>query len=292
MRTLAALIVGAAVGVLAQTTTGPTFDVVSIKRHAREPGPFGFTSTLIQRQDGGLTMTNVPAAILISRAYPSLSRVDVPGLPQWAMSERYDVSATSTLSRATVDDRVAMMRAMLADRFKLVVHIEKREQPVYDLILANSDGQLGPGLTSSAHDCAAKLEEQRDSVEWGVLLGPPPDFDPKAPPPPCRFGLFAIFPDRLEGETTMPMLALRLREPAGRLVVDKTGLVGSYRVKLTYYRWMLGGARLTAPNVVSGSNAVPVVFTAVREQLGLRFESSKAERDTLIIDRLERPTEN
>jgi uncharacterized protein (TIGR03435 family) len=113
------MIVAASAVVFAQTPAGPTFDVVSIKRHIPEPGSLGFNSTQNQRPDGGFTMTNIPAAILISRAYPPNAPVDMAGLPGWAMSERYDVSATSTLSQAMPEDRVAMMRAMLADRFKL-----------------------------------------------------------------------------------------------------------------------------------------------------------------------------
>jgi uncharacterized protein (TIGR03435 family) len=65
----------------------------------------------------------------------------------------YDVSATSLLSRATAD-RVTMMRSMLTERFTLVVHIEQREQPTFDLVLARRDGRLGPGLTQSATECS------------------------------------------------------------------------------------------------------------------------------------------
>ena len=90
-------------------------------------------------------MTNVPLTTLIARAYRGLRPADMVGLPEWARNERYDVSATSTLRQATADDRVAMMRAMLENRFKLAMHFEKREQPAYDLVVALSDGKLGSG---------------------------------------------------------------------------------------------------------------------------------------------------
>jgi hypothetical protein len=74
MRASALMIVAASAVMFAQTAAGPTFDVVSIKRHIPEPGPQGFNSTQNQRPDGGFAMTNIPAAILISRAYPGYPR--------------------------------------------------------------------------------------------------------------------------------------------------------------------------------------------------------------------------
>ncbi len=94
--------------------------------------------------------------------------------------------------------------------------------------------------------------------------------------------------ERLEGETTFDNLATMLRIATGRFVVNKTGLPGSYRVTMTFDRLM----SFKGPDVVAPPEGAPTVFTALREQLGLKLESSRAERDTLVIDRLERPTEN
>ena len=99
--------------------TGPTFDVVSIKLNTIGNVP---TGPPVERPDGGLRMTSVPVSVLIARAYPPAIPLEMVGLPDWAKTERYDVIATSTLSSATRDDRIAMLRAMLADRFKLVAH--------------------------------------------------------------------------------------------------------------------------------------------------------------------------
>jgi uncharacterized protein (TIGR03435 family) len=274
--------------------TGPTFEVVSIKRNVA--GQLG--SKVNQRPDGGFTMTNIPAGTLISRAY-SQAPIDMVGLPGWAMSERYDVSATSSMSNATQDDRTAMLRAMLADRFRLAAHFEKREQPVFDLVPARSDGKLGSGLEPSANDCAAKVAADRAAAEAALNAStppPPPQFpDLNAPPPPCTLRIVGSRPgavtvgERMEGETTMAILAGALRMATGRFVVDKTGLPGSYRVTMTFDRM----ASMKGPDVVPAQDAaVPSVFTAIREQLGLKLESSRAERDTLVIDRFERPTEN
>jgi uncharacterized protein (TIGR03435 family) len=92
----------------------------------------------------------------------------------------------------------------------------------------------------------------------------------------------------MEGDMTMERLAGFLRSAAGRVVVDKTGLAGSYRLTLTYDRM----ATLRGPDTAPAADAPLSVFTAVQEQLGLKLESSKTTRELLIIDRLERPNEN
>lgn len=266
----------------------PTYDVVSIKRNT---GTFLGSNGSNELPDGGFTLLNVPIGTLIARAYPEHPPVDMVNLPGWAMSERYDVRATSPLSRATTDQRIAMMRAMLADRFKLVVHFETREQPVYDLILARPDKRLGPAIKPSEVDCVARDAAERGAREAAMAAGqalPPPTippFDPSASAPPCtrrRLGT------GWEGDFTMATLAQLLRPDAGRRVIDKTGLSGSYRLSLTFER--SGSGR--GPDVAASPDALPTVFTAVQEQLGLKLDSSRASRETLIIDRLERPTEN
>jgi uncharacterized protein (TIGR03435 family) len=282
------------VSVAGQSTpsTGPTFDVVSVKRNTASTSASAspavrFSSTVTQRPDGGLTMLNVPAGTLVARAY-SAAPIDMVGLPGWAMNERYDLNATASQANPTAEQRAAMLRAMLADRFKLVAHVENREQPVYDLVMARSDSRLGPAIKPSEADCLAKAAEDRAVTEkTGRPPAPPPGvLDRSAPPPPCSLRMDG---DRMEGDVTMASLAMMLRAAAGRLVVDKTGLAGSYRIALTFDR-MLGmrGPDTAAP----APGAAPSVFTAVQEQLGLKLESSRATRETLIIDRFERPTEN
>jgi uncharacterized protein (TIGR03435 family) len=282
----------------------PTFDVVSIKRNAASQAGRFENPTRIDRPDGGFTWTSVPVMTLIARAYPIDIPADIVGLPEWARREYYNVSATSTLSTATAEDRTAMLRAMLADRFKLVVHVEKREQPVYELALARSDGRLGPGTQPSNVDCAAKLEAQRAALEAAQSGGTPPprpeipDF--KAPPSPCTMRtLAAVIRDKfgdgqgrlgdlLEAETTFANFAQGLRMTTRRMVVDKTGLTGTYRIRMNFDQ----RAAIETPIVNPDPDAPPSIFTALREQLGLKLDASKMESDTLIVDRLERPTEN
>jgi uncharacterized protein (TIGR03435 family) len=178
---------------------------------------------------------------------------------------------------------------MLADRFGLVTHYEKREQPVYDLVLARSDGRLGPAIAPSEVDCVARLAAERAAAEAARAAGAPPLPRPnpnfRGPVPPC---LVRMTGPVMEGDMTMATLAMMLRSAAGRFVVDKTGLAGSYRVRLEFDRM----ASLRGPDVAPPADAAPSVFTAVQEQLGLKLEPSRAERDALVIDRLERPSEN
>ena len=284
---------------------GPRYDVVSIKRN--EASLVGQNPTVIQRPDGGFTQTRVPIGSLIARAYPGGVPAEMVGLPDWATREYYDVSATSTLEKATAEDRIAMLRAMLADRVKLAAHFEKREQPVYDLVVARSDGKLGSGLTPIDADCGAKMAADRAAAEAAINAGtsPPrrqmPDFS--VPPPPCTLRVVGLAlrdrqagrpgnplrpGDLMEGEATIETMAQALRLSTARLIVDKTGLRGSYRISMTFDGF---GSR-RAPEIAPAPDAMPTVFIAIREQLGLELKSSKAELDTLVIDHLERPTEN
>jgi uncharacterized protein (TIGR03435 family) len=281
---LGLLLAGATSNVFSQTPApaGPIFDVVSIKRNTTNT--FGSNGSR-QRPDGGFTLVNLPVITLIGRAYPVGVPADYVGLPAWATSDRYDVIATSSLTNPTQEQRAAMMQAMLAERFKLLVHVESREQPVFNLVLARTDGRLGPGIKSSEYDCAALQAAQRAAAEAAAAAGiplPPTRIDPSAPRPCVPF----MSGDRMEGDMTPATLANFLRPAAGRFVVDKTGLTGSYRLTLTFDRM----AGIRGPS--TDPSAAPSVFTAVQEQLGLRLESSRAMRETLVIDRLERPTEN
>jgi uncharacterized protein (TIGR03435 family) len=274
-----ATVVASAIG---WAQAGPTFDVVSIKPNTADirPGP---VAPPIQRPDGGLVLPRVGVNSLIARAYPGL---EIIGLPDWVRTERFDVAATSTLATATPEDRAAMMRAMLADRFKLVAHVEPRDQDVFDLVLARKDGRLGSGLQKSDADCSTPPPQAAGR----------PDFN--QPPPPCTIRMLgspvrvdkqAALGDLVEGEATMAVLAAALRNfGAGRLVVDKTGLSGSYRIRMNFDM----RATMQPPAADRPASDVPTMFTAVQEQLGLKLEPSKAIRDTLVIDRLEHPTPN
>jgi uncharacterized protein (TIGR03435 family) len=267
------------VGLAQEPAAGPTFDVVSIKPSAPEAGPNFTANAVTWRPDGGLTTTRTPVSSLIARAYPGASVAEMIGLPPWALRAFYDISATSPLAAATAGQRTAMLRAMLAERFRLLAHTERRELPSYDLVLDRKDGRLGPGLVRSGLDCETLTAARRAAAEAG---SPRPEVDPNKPPPCVIVGSL----NAIKGEVAISVLTQILRGPTGRHVVDKTGLRGTYRVDLTF----------DLANVALGAVAPPEnslsVFTAVREQLGLRLDSSRTEHEVLVIDRLEPPTEN
>lgn len=266
---------------------GPAFDVVSIKRNMTSGGLVG--SRPIERPNGALRLVRVPTMLLLFRAYPTTVGGDIVGLPDWARREYYDVDATSTLSAATMEDRAEMMRAMLADRFKLLAHIEQRPQSVLALVLARRDGRLGAGLTKIDTDCVAKRAADRAAAEAAIGDTPPPigPSGPDVPPPPCTLMSVADRSGvtRVRGEGTMADLAGLMRLPARMPVIDRTGLSGSFRVEMTFRMSPL----TVGPDVSQGDG--PDVSTALNG-LGLKLESTRIERDTLIVDRIERPSEN
>ncbi len=190
-----------------------------------------------------------------------------------------------------------MMRAMLADRFKLVAHFEPREHAVFDLVLAREDKKLGAGLTNIDTDCAAVTTAAPRRLAQATAAASPRLQSASASVLPANYRRPAgrqsgdgqgRAGDLMEGEVTMDSLATALRLASGRFVVDKTGLTRQLSRAHGLRHDRHAGTGCCATPI----GRDPVVFTAVREQLGLKLESSKTLRDTLIIDRLERPTEN
>src|SRR5688500_6391773 len=116
-------------------TPEPRFEVVSIRPNTTTTMRFGLSS----RPDGSFTMTGGTLNLLLGQAYPISTR-DMIGLPDWSASSFFDVTATAPAGSgtATLEQRRAMLRGLLADRFKLEAHYETREQPAFDLVLARS----------------------------------------------------------------------------------------------------------------------------------------------------------
>src|SRR5262249_51806761 len=154
--------------------------------------------------------------------------------PGWMTTDHFDVVAKvpdefRNLPPATPGSGPGplqlMIRAMLADRFKLVVHMETKEAPVYALVLAHSDGRLGPQLKKSDTDCAA-LTAARGR---GGPMPPPPAPGERMP---CGI---RIGPGSLSmGGSTLAQVANSLGMFVGRTVIDKTGLTGGYDADLTW----------------------------------------------------------
>jgi len=252
-----------------QTSTPPlAFDVVSIKVRVDEAN----SGSVGQLPDGTFRLVNSGLSTLVSDAYPGMA--EIIGLPEWAHA-RYDVIAKTTVTAPTADQRREMMRTLLAERLKFAAHVEKRDQPTFDLVLARSDGRLGASIQRTAADCDTP-SGRRAAAALPLPSG--------SEVPACG----SRMTDKgVEGDMTMAGLASTIKMYAGRHVMDKTGLTGRYRVKLEVSLFSIGAD----PNA-AGIDAPVTIFTALTDQLGLKLQPSRAPLDVLVIDRMERPREN
>jgi uncharacterized protein (TIGR03435 family) len=248
------------------------FEVVSIKKNI---GPGGSMSSQTLPNGGHLAI-NMPVRNLISAAYAPVT-IDVSSLPAWAGTEGYDVNAASPLTgTATAAQRQAMMRAMLVERFNFKARFEPRETDAFDLVLATKDGRLGPNMTPSSGNCDAREREARAAA--GAATGPTLSVNPPAPQSSCAGRLSGGV---LEGEFTVSSMLFYIRMMAGKPVTDRTGLKGSYNVRLE-----------TSSRVGGGTDQAPDIFAALPSQLGLKLEPAKVMVDTLVVETMERPSEN
>jgi bla regulator protein blaR1 len=263
------------------------FEVASVKRNAS-----GGNFVQLGGDPGGrFTATNVPLKLLIRQAY-QLQDSQVVGGPNWINTDRFDIIAKAPGPLALPAPGgppgpfQLMMRALLADRFKLAVHTESRELPIYALTLARRDGKTGSQLRPAAVDCVAIFAARGRG-------GPPPAPPQPGERPPCGLRLG---PGNLSGGgVTMAQLSTTLSQFVQRIVVDRTGLTGNFDIDLTWTPDQLPQGRGEPPPGVQlppiDPNG-PSIFTAVQEQLGLKLDSQRGPVDVLVIDRVEQPTED
>ena len=234
--------------------------------------------------DGTVMMMNGSSGSLVNAASPvPITPRDIVGGPDWLWRELYDVTVKPPegLTREQRAEMIPMMwRAMFADRMKLVAHIEQREKDAFALVLARSDGRLGPELKPSTLDCT-----------------PNPNATPQAPsqaPPSLqdrqnRCGLSMSPGLMVSGGVTLDQFARNISGMAGGEVDNRTGLTGLYSVKMNFSLRRTAGAPLD-PNAVDDA---PDLFTALPEQLGLKLQrGDKKSTPVFIIDSIERPSEN
>ena len=276
MRFVAILVLTAgSVIAAAQAQQPPTahlaFEVASVK-----PNNSGASGSSSYTGKGRLTASNVQLRLLIAQAYgiPS-NRI---AAPNWIDSARFDINARA-LENTPDSQTNLMLRSLLVDRFKLAARTEMRDQPIYALVVADKGGKLGPFLQPAA-ECDRK-----------PMMGAPSDARAAFP----QAALGALMPCGTNsssnptgtvmtgGAVAMADLARNLDRTADRPVADRTGLTGKYNLALRFAR----------PNVqpVGGQDSeLPVLFTALQEQLGLKLESARGPVEFLVIDRIEQPT--
>jgi uncharacterized protein (TIGR03435 family) len=246
-----------------------SFEAASVKPASPDNPP----GQGVSRAPGGrFTAVNAPLRFLIVYAY-QLQGHQLVGAPDWIANERFDIVAKMEgdpppIVTAGPDPMRLATRALLADRFGLVVHRETRELDIYALTMAKPGGQPGRALKPSPEDCAVMAAAAR-----AAPAAPGPD---GAPPFICgqSYGQGRI---RFAGYP-LSLFANGLSLNVGRAVLDRTGLTGNWAFELTY-----------APEPSPDSDA-PGLFTAIQEQLGLKLESTKGPVEVLVIDSVARPT--
>jgi uncharacterized protein (TIGR03435 family) len=277
-----ALIAYCRVGVRAQDSVEPKFDIASIK-----PNKSDDARGSIGAQPGGRFLAiNMPVRDLVSFAY-QVQTHGVVGGPEWLTSDRFDIVATAEAGIPVVPPSAGgppstmqlMMRALLADRFGLSVHNETREMPIYNMVIASGDGALGNKLRRSSADCREVVPtragtpqppNQAQRATCGMRLGP---------------GMMSA-----EGRSAT-QLANTLGQFVQRPVVNRTGLEGLFDFDLLWaYEAPIDAS--PAARVAPIDPNAPSIFTAVQEQLGLKLESGQAPLDVVVIDHVEPPTPN
>ena len=267
------VILGSVAGAVAQSPQ-LSFEVASVKENTSVSDTGGIS----RATPGRLRITNTPLRFILLDAFQLLDH-QLIGAPEWTESARFDIIATYALS-ATEHDGRAMLRQLLTDRFGVVTHRERRELPMYALVMTRKDGAPGPQLVRSDVDCERWIAEKRPQAG----AGGPSRVAPGGQRPACMMLTSRRF--ITGGTRTIAQLSASLQALTGRPVVDRTGLTGTFDLDL---QWTSG---TIAPPV--GANAAapddgPSIFTALQEQLGLRLESTRGPVDIVVIDSVKRP---
>lgn len=247
MKTLLLLPIALASISYAQT---PAFDAVSIKPNTSAGGPSSMRITA-----GRAAMQNVTLKKVMLNAYgiPDDREYAADG-PDFLTSERFDIDATFPADTPAPKIR-EMMQTMLAQRFKLVLHKETRQLPMYSLVVAKGGPKIHAGSTGD-----------------GRTSGRPGHFEATG--------------------ITMQKLADLIGRQAGRPVTDATELQGKFDFTLEWDPQ--ADLRVGTADAAGGASSQGAsIFTALQEQLGLRLEGGKGPVEVLVVDRMEKtPTEN
>lgn len=242
----------------------PAFEVASVKRHPLKPGQFMFRVPKpggIPFEITGNRVVEQFASVeqLVMDAY-GVKDYQVSGLPDWGRNkaEIYDIDArTGGDKPATVEQVRLMLQSLLADRFQLKLHRESKDLPVYELVIGKGGAKL-----------VAKLSDETPGRSNTAGARPPA-------------------PATLTG--SLASLLTLLSNGVDRPIVDKTGLTESY-YEYANLDWVqfARDRRAAADNASLGES----IFTAVQEKLGLKLQPTKAPTSVLVIDHVDRPSEN
>ena len=259
------------------------YDVVSVK--PSKPGNRDSISMSMTPTPDGFAATNVTLQMLITLAY-GIEDDQIARAPNWLDTDRFDVGAKmdgsvmDQLQKLTKDEnklaRQRMLQALLADRFKLIIHRETKPLPAYSLLISKN----GP-----------KLEEAKPGDTYpNGFVGPAGRVGAGEMMQSATATGYKFVAQAMPFSNFVVWLSAQLRRP----VLDKTGLTGNYDVTLNYsldysqLRPPSDGTSLPpAPDATS-----PSLLTAVQEQLGLKLEPGKGGGETIVIDHVEKPSGN
>jgi uncharacterized protein (TIGR03435 family) len=248
-------------------TAHPAFDVASI--HPNNADHTARTHIYSYSNQGHFIANNATLLQLIQYAY-AVPDSRILGPPDWARSSKYDIEAKSDpvlvaqmsgLSPVSAKAKLLeMVQQLLRDRFHLTEHIEKREQPIFNLVVAKN----GPKF--------ATVRNQGTTVDSGTHNG------------------IATIDIRSNSHAITDLTEILARY-VGRVVLDRTGMRGNFTIELSFS----AEDSSSSPGTTKDSridDRGPSVFTALRDQLGLELKSGRSQVDVLVIDHVEKPTEN
>jgi uncharacterized protein (TIGR03435 family) len=253
----------------------PEFDVVSVKQDKSGTGMM----RLMSRPDG-YSATNVSAKLLIQVAY-GIREDLISDAPRWADTARFDFEAkvagadVDDLKKLSQEQRRSMLQPALADRFKLKVHNETKQLPVFELVVAKGGTKLKEATPGDTYATGIKGADGKGHA-----------------------GTMRMSPGEVTGQgvpiaNLVNLLATQLHQT----VIDKTGLRGTYDLDLTWAPdqeagpMFKGGDGSQKADIAPDSTG-PSIFTALQEQLGLKLQSTKGPVETIVVDHIEMPSEN
>ena len=235
----------------------PRFEVTSVKENKSGEYKWSF-----QFPPGKYVARNVTVRHLIQNSY-GIFEFQIDGATGWANSDRFDVEGTAQGGPTQAQVQL-MVRSLLADRFKLNVHRETWQLPVYELATAKG---------------GIKFKE-------GKCVGEPSRTNP------CGGTFLSVRGDMRSREISVREFGNALSGYLGRTVVDKTGLTGKYDFDL---QWTPDDTMPRGPGDAGATPPDPngpSLFTAMQEQLGLELKAAKGPVEMLVIDHVERPDAN
>jgi uncharacterized protein (TIGR03435 family) len=273
-----AALVACAAALSAAQGAAVSVDVVSIRKVASNSGNSGpsFPPRLASPQR--IEMRRWEFRSIILDAYQANSASDLVNGPAWLDQERFDLQATLS-GEAKGQIPRDLIKQILAERLKLRVHFEPREQQVLALVLAQPTAGRPPALVPTTHDCEAWESRLKEETS------PTPVFA-------ANGGMICMVSGTvmgriLAGGARLTQFAWLLTRSEGVDIVDQTGLPGRYEFTFEYAPSVMRRGAVE-PN----SDERPSLSTALREQLGLKLEPRRVTRDVLVIDHVERPEEN